>query len=186
MISLQPEALEAVIRWFILLGGPLSTGSIDTVHTTGPSVRTATGPLQPIGGFRIISTLTRELSGLSGLGGSGYGQGPLLVPFVNPVTDAYLAANAQQVSFIPLQGDPDLDALISKLKAAILLPGWVGTTIKWTGLITLVIGLIAYFVSPTLNNRQRGFVMATTGFVLSIIGFGFPIFIRLLDYVLSG
>ena len=183
MISLQPEALEAVIRWFILLGGPLSTGSIDTVHATGPSIRAATGPLQPIGGFRIISTLTRELSGL---GGSGYGQGLLLIPFVNPATDAYLAANTQQVSFIPLQGDPDLDALISKLKGAILLPGWVGTAIKWTGLITLVIGLIAYFVSPTLNNRRRGFVMATTGFVLSIIGFGFPIFIRLLDYVLSG
>jgi hypothetical protein len=186
MISLQPEVLEVVIRWFILLGGPLSTGSIDTVHATGPSIRAATGPLQPNGGFRFISTLTRELSGLSGLGGNGYGQEPLLAPFVNPTTDVYLATNTQQSSFIPLQGDPDLDALISELKAAVQLPGWVGTAIKWTGLITLVIGLIAYFVSPTLNNRRRGFVMATTGFVLSIIGFGFPIFIRLLDYVLSG
>lgn len=94
--------------------------------------------------------------------------------------------DAQRASSVPLQSDPDLSRLIADLKDAIKLPGWVGSVIKWSGLITMIIGIIAYFVSPSVNNRRRGFAMATTGIVLSIIGFAFPVFISLIDYVLSG
>ena len=98
----------------------------------------------------------------------------------------HLSVDAQGASFVPVQSSADLSTLIADLKDAIKIPGWVGTLLKWSGLITMIIGIIAYFVSPSLNNRRRGFMMATTGVVVSIIGFAFPVFIRLIDYVLSG
>jgi type II secretory pathway pseudopilin PulG len=45
---------------------------------------------------------------------------------------------------------------------------------------------MAYFISPSINNRRRGFVMVTTGVVLAIIGAAFSLFINLIQYVLSG
>ncbi|WP_251344542.1 hypothetical protein [Haloplanus halophilus] len=96
------------------------------------------------------------------------------------------ALDTLHASFVPLQSGSDLSTLIADLKDAIKLPGWVGSLLKWSGLITMIIGIIAYFVSPSVNNRRRGFAMATTGVVISIIGFAFPVFIGLIDYVLSG
>jgi len=108
-------------------------------------------------------------------------------PLFRAVADPlHLPVDAQGASFVPLQSGADLSTLIADLKDAIKLPDWVGTLLKWSGLITMIIGIIAYFVSPSLNNRRRGFMMATTGVVISIIGFAFPVFIRLIDYVLSG
>ncbi|WP_255153095.1 hypothetical protein [Halorarius halobius] len=182
MNTLQPETLELFIHWLIPVGAALSAG-IDTAYVIGPYIRAITGPLVPLGGYRAISTLTRVLAELVGDSHS-----PLLYPFVDATANAFLHTNThtQQASVIPLQSGADLSTLISDLKAAVTLPGWVGSAIKWTGLITLVIGIIAYFISPSINNRRRGFVMATTGFVLTIIGFAFPIFISLIHYVLSG
>ena len=182
MNPLQLEALELFINWLIPVGGVLSA-STDVAHLTGSYIRGITGPLVPLGGYRAISTFTRILAELV-----GYSYGPLLHPVVDTAASALLHTDThtQQASVIPLQSGPDLSTLISDLKAAVTLPGWVGSALKWTGLITLVIGIIAYFISPSINNRRRGFAMATTGFVLTIIGFAFPIFISLIHYVLSG
>ena len=179
MDPLQLEALELFINWLIPVGGVLSA-STDVTHLTGPYIRGITGPL---GGYRVISTFTRVLAELV-----GYSHGPLLYPVVDTAASVllYTDTHTQQASVIPLQSGPDLSTLISDLKAAVTLPSWVGSALKWTGLITLVIGIIAYFISPSINNRRRGFAMATTGFVLTIIGFAFPIFISLIHYVLSG
>ena len=179
MNPLQLEALELFINWLIPVGGVLSA-STDVTHLTGPYIRGITGPL---GGYRVISTFTRVLAELV-----GYSHGPLLYPVVDTAASVllYTDTHTQQASVIPLQSGPDLSTLISDLKAAVTLPGWVGSALKWTGLITLVIGIIAYFISPSINNRRRGFAMATTGFILTIIGFAFPIFISLIHYVLSG
>jgi len=178
MILLHPEALELIIHWLIPVGGALSA-STDTVHVIGPYIRALTGPLVPLGGYRAISTFTRILEPVVET------HGPLLYPVADTAL-LHTNIHTQQASVIPLQSGPDLSSLISDLKAAVTLPGWVGRAIWWTGLITLVIGIIAYFVSPSVNNRRRGFVMATTGFVLAIIGAAFPIFISLIHYVLSG
>ncbi|MES3161411.1 hypothetical protein [Halobellus marinus] len=182
MNPLQLEALELFIDWLIPVGGVLSA-STDVSHLTGSYIRGITGPFVPLGWYRAISTFTRILAELV-----GYSHGPLLHPVVDTAASALLHTDThtQQASVIPLQSGPDLSTLISDLKAAVTLPGWVGSALKWTGLITLVIGIIAYFISPSINNRRRGFAMATTGLVLTIIGFAFPIFISLIHYVLSG
>jgi hypothetical protein len=177
MIALQPEAIEVASRWLIL-AGPLSLPStaIDVASSVAPSLRAAGGPLQPLGfgfgsgGFRLgnnfIQTLTRTQVLYS---------------------DALLSTpDAQRALVLPLQSGTDLSTLVADLKDAIRVPGWVGTLLKWSGLITMIVGIIAYFISPSLNNRRRGFMMATTGIVISIIGFAFPVFISLLDHVLSG
>ncbi|MFC7229995.1 hypothetical protein N0B31_21595 (plasmid) [Salinirubellus salinus] len=178
MIALQPEAIDVASRWLIL-AGPLSLPStaIDVASSVAPSLRAACSPLQPPGfgfgsGFRLgnnlnlIQTLTRAQVLYS---------------------DALLSTpDAQRASILPLQSGTDLSTLVADLKDAIRVPGWVGTLLKWSGLITMIVGIIAYFISPSLNNRRRGFMMATTGIVISIIGFAFPVFIRLLDHVLSG
>lgn len=170
MNILQPEAVEMLLHWHIPLSGALSA-SPDTAHII--DIRVFTGPLVPFGNYQGISTLTRVLH--------SHIQYPI-------VDTALLHANTdtQQASVIALQSGPDLSSLISDLKAAITLPGWVGRAIWWTGLITLVIGGMAYFISPSINNRRRGFVMVTTGFVLAIIGAAFSLFINLIQYVLSG
>jgi hypothetical protein len=178
MNLLHPEALELLIHWLIPVGGALSA-STDTAHVIGPYIRAIAGPLVPLGGYRAVSTLTRVLEPVMET------HGPLLYPVVD-TTLLHTNIHTQQASVIPLQSGPDLSTLISDLKAAVTLPGWVGRAIWWTGLITLVIGIIAYFISPSVNNRRRGFMMATTGLVLAIIGAAFPIFISLIHYVLSG
>ncbi|MFT4921331.1 MAG: hypothetical protein ACI8XM_000528 [Haloarculaceae archaeon] len=179
MIELQPEAIEVASRWLILAGPPsLPSTAIDAASSVAPSLRAACSPLQPLGfgfgsgGFRLgnnlnlIQTLTRA---------------QVLYP------DALLSTpDAQRASILPLQSGTDLSTLVADLKDAIRVPGWVGTLLKWSGLITMIVGIIAYFISPSLNNRRRGFMMATTGIVISIIGFAFPVFISLLDHVLSG
>ena len=106
-------------------------------------------------------------------------------PAANPLlhTGPYLTSEA---SLLPLQANPPPDNLIADLQAAVALPGWVGDAMKWAGLITLVIGLIAYFSSPSRNNRRRGYKMATAGFLLTLVGFAFSTFIGLITYVLSG
>jgi len=178
MNPLQLEALELFIHWLIPVGGVLSA-STDTTHVIGPYIRAITGPLVPLGGYRAISTLTRVLEPVVDI------HDPILYPIVDTAL-LHTNTHTQQASGIPLQSGPDLSTLISDLKAAVTLPGWVGRAIWWTGLITLIIGIIAYFISPSVNNRRRGFMMATTGFVLAIIGAAFPIFISLIHYVLSG
>jgi hypothetical protein len=178
MDLLQPDALELFIHWLIPVGGVLSA-STDAAYVMGPYIRSITGPLVPFGGYRAISTLTCVLEPVVDIHG----------PILYPVADTALVhtnTHTQQASVIPHQSGPDLSTLISDLKAAVTLPGWAGRAIWWTGLITLVIGVIAYFISPSVNNRRRGFMMATTGFVLAIIGAAFPIFISLIHYVLSG
>lgn len=172
MNILQPEAVEMLLHWRILVSGALSA-SPDTAHVIGPYIRASTGPIVPLGDYRGISTLTRVL------------HGHILYSIVDT---ALLHTNTytQQASIIALQSGPDLSSLISDLKAAITLPEWVGRAIWWTGLITLVIGGMAYFISPSINNRRRGFVMVTTGVVLAIIGAAFSLFINLIQYVLSG
>jgi hypothetical protein len=114
--------------------------------------------------------------------------GPFTYAIARPIADLGVTpiSGAQYASLIPLQSTADLSTLTSDLKDAIEVPSWVGNLLKWTGLITMILGIIAYFVSPSVNNRRRGFAMATTGIILSIIGFAFPIFIGLIDYVLSG
>jgi hypothetical protein len=181
MNSLHPEVLELFIHWLIPVSGVLSA-STDTAHVIVPYIRAVSGPLVPLGGYRAISTLTHGLELVVDA------HGPIMYPVVDAATTALLHTNThtQQASVIPLQSGPDLSTLISDLKAAVTLPGWVGRAIWWTGLILLLIGMIAYFISPSLNNRRRGFVMATTGFVLAIIGAAFPVFINLIHYVLSG
>jgi hypothetical protein len=170
MNILQPEAVEMLLHWCIPLSGALSA-SPDTAYLI--DIQAFTGPLVPRGNCQSITTLTRVL------------HGHILYPIVDT---ALLHANTytQQASVIALQSGPDLSSLISDLKAAITLPGWVGRAIWWTGLITLVIGGMAYFISPSINNRRRGFVMVTTGVVLAIIGAAFSLFINLIQYVLSG
>jgi len=170
--------LELFIYWLIPVDGVLSA-STDAAYVIGPHIRSIIGPLIPLGGYRAISTLTRELEVVVEI------HGPILYPIVDTAL-LHTNTHTQQASIIPLQSGPDLSTLISDLKAAVTLPGWVGRAIWWTGLITLVIGIIAYFISPSINNRRRGFMMATTGFVLTIIGAAFPIFISLIHYVLSG
>ncbi|WP_254824930.1 hypothetical protein [Haloglomus halophilum] len=114
--------------------------------------------------------------------------GPFAYGIDRPIADLGTTSisGTQYASLIPLQSTADLSTLTSDLKDAIKVPSWVGNLLKWTGLITMILGIIAYFVSPSVNNRRRGFAMATTGIILSIIGFAFPIFIGLIDYVLSG
>jgi hypothetical protein len=171
MLALQPEAF-GVASQCLILAGHLSTTStaVDVASSVAPSLRVAAGPLHPLGGTGVGNGLVRALASAQALYSDGY--------FLSVL-------EASRDSFIPLQST-DLSTLIDDLKDAVDLPGWVGTFIKWSGLITMIIGIIAYFVSPSLNNRRRGFMMATTGVVLAIIGFAFPIFIRLIDYVLSG
>lgn len=172
MNILQPEAIELLLHWRIQVSGVLST-SPDTAHVIGRHIRASTGPVVPLRGYQAISTLTRVL------------HGHILYSIIDTIplhTNTY----TQQASIIALQSGPDLSSLISDLKAAITLPEWVGRAIWWTGLITLVIGGMAYFISPSINNRRRGFVMVTTGSVLAIIGAAFSLFINLIQYVLSG
>jgi hypothetical protein len=172
MVALQPEVLEVASQWLILARPfSISSTAVDVASSVAPSLRAAAGPLQPLGGYGAGTRLVQALVRAQAL-----------------YADALLrlALDAPRASFIPLQADPDLSTLIANLKDAIKVPGWVGSVLKWSGLITMIIGIIAYFVSPSINNRRRGFVMATTGVLISIIGFAFPVFISLIDYVLSG
>jgi len=172
MITVPPEFLEVISRW-IVLGSPLSITSTvaDALSSFGPTFRAAAGPLQPIGGFRASARFTRAFTHASLL-------------YADSVHLADLKVH--HASLVPLQSNSDLSGLIAALKDAVKLPGWVGSIIKWTGLITMIVGIVAYFVSPSVTNRRRGFAMATSGIVLSLVGFAFPVFTGLIHYVLSG
>lgn len=190
---LQPEALEVIIRWAILLGNPLSSGSIDAPVSIGPYIRTLSEPLYSIDLTRLLTALARGLAEMEfGVGRMSMGIGIASsagYPLTESGTDLSLQSQfqLQHSSVVPLQsGGADIDKLVNDLKDALKLPSWVGPLLKYSGLITLMIGLIAYFISPSVNNRRKGFAMAVTGFLVAIVGIAFPVFINLIEYVLSG
>lgn len=76
--------------------------------------------------------------------------------------------------------------LASNLADTVQVPEWIGTVMKAIGQIALILGIIGWFVSPTYNSRRRGFQLAASGFVLTILGFGFAAFQNLISYVLTG
>lgn len=172
MIAVHPELLEAITR-SLVVGGPITINStvIDAVSSFAPAIRAAASPLQPIGESRASGFFPRVLTHAA---------------LVSVHSVPLAGVDVQHASLLPLQSDTDTSGLIAALKDAVTLPDWVGSVIKWIGLITMILGIIAYFVSPSVNNRHRGFAMATSGIVLSIIGFAFPTVINLIHYVLSG
>lgn len=172
MIAVHPEILEAITR-SLVVGGPITINStvIDAVSSFALALGTAAGPLQPIGGFRANGVFSRVLTHAA---------------LVSAHSVPLAGVDVQHASLLPLQSDTNTSRLIAALKDAIRLPGWVGSLLKWSGLITMIVGIIAYFVSPSVNNRHRGFAMATTGIVVAVIGFAFTTVINLIHYVLSG
>lgn len=172
MIAVHPAILEAITR-SLVVGGPITITStvVDAVSSFAPAIRAAASPLQPIGGFRANGFFPRVLTHAA---------------LVSAHSVPLAGVDVQHASLLPLQSDTNTSRLIAALKDAVTLPGWVGSLLKWGGLITMLVGIIAYFVSPSVNNRHRGFAMATTGILVAVVGFAFTTVINLIHYVLSG
>ncbi|QLC35655.1 hypothetical protein EFA46_015455 (plasmid) [Halarchaeum sp. CBA1220] len=180
-----PETLAVLTHWLVLLGGPLTTSNppLDIAASVSPFIRVSTDLLLSIGSIRRLSLLVPEFTGIDLSAVLADVPTPSQL-FVDIGTTTVLAA--QSPPLIPLQAGADISTLVSDLQDAIRLPAWVGPLLKWSGLITMILGIIAYFVSPSVNNRHRGFTMAATGIVVALIGFAFPTVINLIHHVLSG
>jgi len=109
-----------------------------------------------------------------------------IIHAATPLLHSSTHIGLDQAALIPIQNNPALDQLIADLKAAVALPGWVGDVMKWAGLISLLLGIIAYSSSRPGPNRRRGYQLAIAGFVLAVVGIAFSTFIGLLNYVFSG
>lgn len=179
MTPLHAETITAITHSAGVLASGLSLGWHE-LALSAPFMQTPPGrALQSLGHADRLLELTRELAPRP----AGYMLGTGTPQ--RGVSSTQGALFGHQVVPLQSRSGPDLDALIARLQAAVALPAWVGTMAKWSGLIIFVLGLLAYFGGPTLNMRRRGFVLATSGVLLAIIGFGFPIFISLIHYVLT-
>lgn len=73
----------------------------------------------------------------------------------------------------------------TELAEALAFPPWTGTVIKFAGLCTLLIGVMAWATSVSTPRRAWGRRIAVSGVTLTIVGFAFDSFVEVLEYVLT-
>ena len=76
--------------------------------------------------------------------------------------------------------------IVDEIASAAEMPAWLGTSMQTLGLILLIVGAMAWAVSPSVRTRERGFYLVSSGFVLAIVGYGFETFQELIQYVFAG
>ena len=76
--------------------------------------------------------------------------------------------------------------IVDEIASAAEMPAWFGTSMQTLGLILLIVGAMAWAVSPSVRTRERGFYLVSSGFVLAIVGYGFETFQELIQYVFTG
>lgn len=74
----------------------------------------------------------------------------------------------------------------SDIADALAFPPWTGTVIKFAGLCTLLIGVMAWLTGMSIHRRAWGRRVALSGAALTIVGFAFDAFVEVLKYVLTG
>jgi len=75
--------------------------------------------------------------------------------------------------------------IVDEIASAAEMPAWFGTSMQTLGLILLIVGAMAWAVSPSVRTRERGFYLVSSGFVLAIVGYGFETFQELIQYVFT-
>ncbi|MFC7029334.1 hypothetical protein ACFQJ5_19910 [Halomicroarcula sp. GCM10025324] len=76
--------------------------------------------------------------------------------------------------------------IVDEIASAAEMPVWFGKSMQTLGLILLIVGAMAWAVSPSVRTRERGFYLVSSGFVLAIVGYGFETFQELIQYVFTG
>lgn len=74
----------------------------------------------------------------------------------------------------------------TELADALAFPPWTGTVVKFAGLCTLLIGVMAWLTGMSIHRRAWGRRIAVSGFALTIVGLAFDTFVEVLKYVLTG
>lgn len=73
----------------------------------------------------------------------------------------------------------------TELAEALAFPPWTGFVIKFAGLCTFLIGVMAWATSASIHRRAWGRRIAVSGVTLTIVGFAFGSFVEVLEYVLT-
>lgn len=73
-----------------------------------------------------------------------------------------------------------------ELADALSFPPWTGTVMTYGGLLTFLIGMMAWVTGLSRHRRAWGRSVAVSGVGLAVVGFAFETFLEVLQYVLTG
>lgn len=166
-------AFADLINTLMVSGVPHAVSLLGTRVPGVLSISTAS--ISPHAGWVGVGETLVAISGLIEGSNSGLSR---LIP--GPVfSSLYFSSVSLASGPVPLE-------IGGALSDALDFPPWTGTVVKFAGLCTFLIGVMAWLSSLGYRRRSWGRHIALSGAALTVVGFAFDTFVELLKYVLAG